>query len=104
MLDGGIVDSIPLQRAIHDGYRNNVVVLTRNRGYRKENKDIRIPPFVYRKYPKMREALSRRCAAYNAQLEMVERMEEEGTSLSSVLRSLLWWTALNVIFKTDRSL
>ncbi len=78
MLDGGIVDSIPLQRAIHDGYRNNVVVLTRNRGYRKENKDIRIPPFVYRKYPKMREALSRRCAAYNEQLEMVERMEEEG--------------------------
>lgn len=79
MLDGGIVDSIPLQRAIHDGYRNNVVVLTRN--YRKENKDIRIPPFVYRKYPKMREALSRRCAAYNAQLEMVERMEEEGDIL-----------------------
>ena len=78
MLDGGIVDSI---RAIHDGYRNNVVVLTRNRGYRKENKDIRIPPFVYRKYPKMREALSRRCAAYNAQLEMVERMEEEGDIL-----------------------
>lgn len=43
MLDGGIVDSIPLQRAIDDGYRNNVVVLTRNRGYRKENKDIRVP-------------------------------------------------------------
>lgn len=81
MLDGCIVDSIPLQRAIHDGYRNNVVVLTRNHGYRKENKDIRIPPFVYRKYPKMREALSRRCAVYNAQLEMVERMEEEGDIL-----------------------
>lgn len=81
MLDGGIVDSIPLQRAIHDGYRNNVVVLTRNHGYRKENKDIRIPPFVYRKYPKMREALSRRCAVYNEQLEMVERMEEEGDIL-----------------------
>lgn len=78
MLDGGIVDSIPLQRAIDDGYRNNVVVLTRNRGYRKENKDIRVPSFVYRKYPKIREALSRRCAVYNEQLEMVERMEEEG--------------------------
>lgn len=35
-------------------------------------------PFVYRKYPKIREALSRRCAVYNEQLEMVERMEEEG--------------------------
>ena len=78
MLDGGIVDSIPLQRAIKDGCTRNVVVLTRNRGYRKDSKDIRIPSFVYRKYPKLREALSRRCAVYNEQLEMVERMEDEG--------------------------
>lgn len=78
MLDGGIVDSIPLQRAITDGCKRNVVVLTRNRGYRKDSKDIRVPSFVYRKYPKLREALSRRCAVYNEQLEMVERLEEEG--------------------------
>lgn len=79
MLDGGIVDSIPLQRAIDQGYTDkNVVVLTRNRGYRKESKDIKIPSFLYRKYPKMREALSRRGALYNAQLEMVERLEDEG--------------------------
>ena len=44
----------------------------------RENKDIRVPSFVYRKYPKIREALSHRCAVYNAQLEMVERMEDEG--------------------------
>ena len=78
MLDGGIVDSIPLQRAIADGCTRNVVILTRNRGYRKDSKDIRIPSFVYRKYPKLREALSCRCAVYNEQLEMVERMEDEG--------------------------
>lgn len=78
MLDGGIVDSIPLQHAIDEGYKNNVVVSTRNRGYRKESKDIKIPSFVYRKYPKIREALSHRCAVYNVQLEMVERMEDEG--------------------------
>ena len=78
MLDGGIADSIPLMRARRDGYDRNVVVLTRNRGYRKDSKDIRIPSFVYRKYPKLREALSRRCAVYNEQLEMVERMEDEG--------------------------
>lgn len=79
MLDGGIVDSIPLQRAISDGCRKNVVVLTRNRGYRKESKDVRVPSFIYRKYPKIREALSRRCTVYNKQLEMVERMEDEGS-------------------------
>ena len=69
MLDGGIVDSIPLQHAIDEGYKNNVVVSTRNRGYRKESKDIKIPSFVYRKYPKIREALSHRCAVYNASNE-----------------------------------
>ncbi len=78
MLDGGIVDSIPLMHACEDGYTNNVVVLTRNRGYRKEAKDIKIPSFLYRKYPKVREALSRRCRAYNEQLELVERMEDAG--------------------------
>ena len=78
MLDGGIVDSIPLMRARSEGFTHNVVVLTRNQGYRKEAKDMHIPSFLYRKYPKMREALSRRCRVYNEQLEMVERMEEAG--------------------------
>ncbi len=78
MLDGGIVDSIPLQRAIEDGYTRNVVVLTRNRGYRKESKDIRVPSFLYRKYPNLRAALGRRCTLYNEQLELVERLEDEG--------------------------
>ncbi len=40
MLDGGIVDSIPVLRAMSQGYEKNVVVLTRNRGYRKTEKDI----------------------------------------------------------------
>ncbi len=87
MLDGGIVDSIPLQRAIDDGYsQKNIVVLTRNRGYRKESKDIKIPKLIYRKYPKLREALNMRSAIYNSQLDMVERMEDEG--LITVIRPI----------------
>lgn len=78
MLDGGIVDSIPLQHAIDMGHPTNVLVLTRNRGYRNTGKDMKIPRFIYRKYPRLRVALSRRLAAYNAQLEYVERMEDEG--------------------------
>lgn len=78
MLDGGIVDSIPLQHAIDMGHPTNVLVLTRNRGYRDTGKDMKIPRFIYRKYPRLRVALSRRLAAYNAQLEFVERMEDEG--------------------------
>ena len=78
MLDGGIVDSIPLQRAMDEGYASLVVVLTRNKGYRKETKDIRVPSFIYRKYPRIREALNNRSLSYNKQLEMVEALEKEG--------------------------
>lgn len=78
MLDGGIVDSIPLKRAFVDGCTRAVVVLTRNRGYRKDSKDIRVPSFIYRKYPRLRVALSQRSALYNQQLDLVERLEEEG--------------------------
>lgn len=78
MLDGGIVDSIPVERARSLGYEKNVVVLTRNKGYRKKNQDLRIPHFIYKKYPRLRVVLSHRCSCYNEQLELVERLEEEG--------------------------
>lgn len=78
MLDGGIVDSIPVMRAIETGHPQNVVILTRNKGYRSKERDRKIPPFVYKKYPRLRVALSRRVAAYNRQLELVERLEELG--------------------------
>ncbi len=81
MLDGGIVDSIPVLRAVEQGYEKNVVVLTRSRGYRKSEKDIRVPRFIYRRYPRLRLVLSRRCQVYNQQLEMVEQMEDAGKIL-----------------------
>lgn len=81
MLDGGIVDSIPVERAMALGHDTNVVVLTRNRGYRKTERDIRIPYFVYRRFPRLRVALSHRCECYNRQLELVERLEDEGRIL-----------------------
>lgn len=78
MLDGGIVDSIPLLHSIEKGHKTNVLVLTRNRGYRSTEKDHKIPHFIYKNYPRLRVVLSHRCEAYNRQLEMVERMEDEG--------------------------
>lgn len=78
MLDGGIVDSIPVMRAMEKGYEKNVVVLTRNRGYRKKGRDIKIPKLIYKSYPRLRVVLSKRCRVYNEQLELVERLEDEG--------------------------
>ena len=78
MLDGGIVDSIPVMRAVEKGHPINVLVLTRNKGYRSDGHDHKIPRFIYRNYPRLRVALSHRIEAYNRQLDMVDRMEAEG--------------------------
>lgn len=81
MLDGGIADSIPLLRAQELGYDNNVVVLTRNKGYRKPDKPTSIPPFFYRKYPALKAAIRHRNSLYNEQISLVERLESDGKLL-----------------------
>lgn len=78
MLDGGIIDSIPVVRAMEQGHHRNVVVLTRNYGYRSTEKDHKIPHFIYKNYPRLRVVLSHRCETYNRQLDMIEEMERAG--------------------------
>lgn len=78
MLDGGITDSIPILHAIEKGHKTNVLVLTRNKGYRSTEKDHKIPHFIYKNYPRLRVVLSHRCQTYNQQLDMVDEMERKG--------------------------
>ena len=77
MLDGGISDSIPVRHAMELGYNNLVVVLTRNKGYRKPEKQ-HVPFWAYRKYPALREAIRTRNLRYNSDMELIERLEAEG--------------------------
>ena len=78
MLDGGIADSIPVEYAKSQGYERMVVILTRNKGYRKNEKQLPVPKFIYRKYPELRKTLASRNAEYNRTMEMIERLEDEG--------------------------
>ena len=78
MLDGGIADSIPLLRARELGFDNNLVVLTRNKGYRKKDRPIRMAKAFYRKYPNLQKALQERNATYNRTMDLIERLESEG--------------------------
>lgn len=78
MLDGGIVDSIPIHRAIETGHDHNVVILTRNKGWRDTGKDRKVPAFIYKNYPRLRVALSHRLKVYNAQMDLIDRLEAEG--------------------------
>lgn len=76
MLDGGIADSIPIKRARSLGYDNNVVVLTRNKGYRKSENNMKIASMFYRDYPEIQEAIRNRSKIYNEQISMIEEMED----------------------------
>lgn len=78
MMDGGIADSIPLKRAQALGYDNNLVVLTRNKGYRKPSKPGVVLPGFYRKYPALRDAIRQRNLLYNEQIALVEELESQG--------------------------
>lgn len=78
MLDGGIVDSIPVKYALEQGYEDIMVVLTRNKGYRKKEGKMRAAKAFYRKYPDLQKALYERNAVYNQTMDMIERLEEQG--------------------------
>jgi predicted patatin/cPLA2 family phospholipase len=81
MLDGGISDSLPVRRAMSCGYDNICLVLTRNGGYRKPQTASWVPHFAYRKYPALRSAIASRNERYNSDMELIERLEDEGKIL-----------------------
>ena len=58
-----------------------VIILTREKGYRKPEKDFYLPGFIYRRYPAIRERLRLRYRHYNETLDFVDRLEREGKAL-----------------------
>lgn len=79
--DGGIADPIPYQKALNDGCDELVIILTRPKdGYRVDNRDRRMAQVLARQYPKAAELLENRAAVYNAQLDAIKKLEEEGVA------------------------
>ena len=76
--DGGLADSVPLKKALEDGCEKAVVILTQHKGYVKEPMNQKLEPVFKMKYPKLCEAIMNRHEMYNAQLEYVKQMQEEG--------------------------
>lgn len=81
-LDGGISDSIPIQRSIQDGNQKNIVVLTKEEGYvRKPSEHLELIKLRYLKYPKVYELMKNRHISYNKTLEYLEEQEKCGTAI-----------------------
>ena len=79
-MDGGISSSIPLKRAIEDGYEYNIVVLTRNKGYRKKPSKVtnKLSKLKYKNFKGLSNAIENRYKNYNDEVEFAEQLEKEG--------------------------
>ena len=82
LLDGGMVDSIPLEAFRRMGYERNVVILTQPAGFRKQPTGRNwLFRTVYRKYPLVAPIMERRHEMYNRQLDLLAEAEKNGEVL-----------------------
>ena len=78
-MDGGITDSIPIDKALSDGCEMPIVVTTRERSYVKTDESaLKLSSFLYRKYPAFSEAIKNRTETYNKNHKRVLELEKEG--------------------------
>lgn len=79
LLDGGIADSIPIKKSIDDGNEKNVIIMTRNRGYRKKPfKFRRLAKGIYKDYESLVDTMLNRYKIYNDTLDYIEELEQSG--------------------------
>ncbi len=82
LLDGGIVDSIPIKYFESIGYDKNVVILTQPYDFiKKKNRAMPLIKRIYKKYQKFIEAIANRHIMYNETLDYIKRREKEGNTL-----------------------
>ena len=89
-LDGGLADSIPIERAMEIGNGKSIVVLTRNPGYRKKmpsRATVQLYRRAYKKYPNLIRSIVNRSIVYNRTMKRIEQLESEGKIF--VLRPLI---------------
>ncbi len=80
-LDGAVTTSIPVKWALEQGYEKVVVVLTRDKTYRKpmlSNKMKKLYKLAYHKYPKLIEKLNTMPERYNKLQDELIELEKQG--------------------------
>lgn len=79
-LDGGISDSIPIDKCLELGYENIIVILTQPLGYLKpplDKKTIKMINLKYHKYPNLISSMIDRHNKYNKTLEKIIDLENK---------------------------
>ena len=79
LLDGGFGDSIPVMKALEDGYDKIIVICTRDKGFEcKQYSLMNLYKLGYRKYPEMLNTFKTRYMKYNVTRDIIEDLEDKG--------------------------
>ncbi len=76
-LDGGVADSIPIDKILTMGFDKIIVVLTRPIEYRKTKSNQSIFKIFYRKYPQFIQTMNQRYQKYNKGVEKIIELEKQ---------------------------
>ena len=76
-LDGGLSDSIPVEKCKELGYDKIIVILTRPIEYRKNKTNEKITKIKYGKYPNLVQTINNRYKNYNNVVEKIIDMENK---------------------------
>ena len=76
-LDGGVSDSIPVEKCKSLGYDKIIVVLTRTLDYRKTKSNGAVSKIRYFRYPKFADCINNRYKNYNETVEKIIDMENK---------------------------
>lgn len=81
--DGGVSDPIPVRKAMRDGNKKHLIVLTQPKGYKKKlSTSNRAAAIAFRrKYPRLSERICMRHRNYNYTVSFCERLEREGKAV-----------------------
>ncbi len=79
-LDGGLADSVPIIHSLRCGNTKNVIILTRNKGYRKKfpNNINRVYIAAFGDYPELIRSIYYRPYIYNKTMDYIDKLEAEG--------------------------
>ena len=82
LLDGGITDPVPYRYMENRGYDRNVMILTQPKGYHKRRFRLMAAIHtVYKRYPKLADAMEQRHIVYNRQLAEVREREQKRSAI-----------------------
>lgn len=80
--DGGMYNTNPLERAIEKGYEKFIILLAKNRGYRRVKSEVsdRVR-LAYKDYPMFIKAMENEKYKYNETMDLVDKLEKDNKAL-----------------------